>query len=275
MLNILVPTDYSPESKNALLYALNFAEYTQSKLIIHHVIPQVLPVSDIPFEAYYSNTDEEIELLKDSVANLVAQNQLKTKVTVKYYVNTHVSIDEGIYNAYKETNADLVIMGTHGASGWRKFVIGSNTSNLVGNYQIPVLAIPGNYKFQPIYHMVYASNLKNLSNELNLMIPVAKIFQAVLEIFYFDYATPESEVLLLKAKNVISKHSYKNIKLSVHKGKIAIPLSEQILHELEADNTQILSLFRGTHNWLDSLLSGSTTQQVVMQSQIPTLVIKL
>ncbi|MFN4084087.1 MAG: universal stress protein [Bacteroidia bacterium] len=275
MLNILVPTDYSPDAKNALLYALNFAKQTQSNIIVHHTMPLAIVSTDVPFENFYFNEDEELQTLKESVNNYLESIKFGShNIKISYYVNSDDNISSAINSAYKATNADVVIMGTHGASGFKKYLIGSNTSRLIAKYDIPVIAIPNEYKFEPIYHIVYASDLKNFVEELSLMIPIAKIFQAVLDVFYFDYATDESEKLMLNAEKVISEHPYKNIKLTVKKGKLELPLSEQILNNISYNNTQMIALFRGTQNWLDKLLTGSTSQQIVMDSRMPVFITK-
>lgn len=275
MLKILVPIDYSPESKNALSYAINFAHQTQSKIIVHHAMPIALPAIDIPYESYYFDEEDELHALQESVNNFISKNKLQPKnLTLQYFVNSGNNVCQAINEAYNNTKADLVIMGTHGASGIKKYLIGSNTSNLIGNYQIPVLSVPYNYSYQPIYHIVYASDLKNLGKELGIMLPIAKIFEAVLDVFYFDYATNDSEQLMLNAEKLLNTYQYKNIKLTVFKGKLDQTLSKQILTNLNNSNTQILSLYRGNHNWLESIITGSTTQQIVMECSIPVLVIK-
>jgi nucleotide-binding universal stress UspA family protein len=275
MLNILVPTDYSGDAKNAFKYAFQFAKQTGSKIIAHHTMPITVPISDIPFENYYINEEEELNTLKESVENFCIQNGLNINdVSIKYHINSSDSIPESISKAYKSTNADLIIMGTHGASGFKKFIIGSNTSRLIASYNVPVLAVPANYIFEPIYHIVYASDLKKLASELEFMVPLASIFQAVLDVYYFDYASPESEKLMLQAEQVIRKNAYKNIKLTVIKGKLEQPISKQILNNINSSNTQLITLFRGTKSLLQKLLTGSTTQQIVMESKVPVLVLK-
>jgi len=275
MLNILVPLDYSPDSKNALRYAVNFAKQTQSNLIIHHAMPLATPVSDIPFEQFYLNEEEEKLLIQESVNNFFALNNINaSSLNISYFINAAENATHGIKAAFYNTNADIIIMGTHGASGIKKYIIGSNTANLIAKYNMPVIAIPGNYFFEPIYHIVFASDLKNFEEELALMIPIAKIFQAVLDVFYFDYATDESEHLMLQAEKLIRTHQYKNIKITVNKGKLDQQLSNQIIANISYSNTQLLAMFRGNQGWLDKLLTGSTTQQIVMTSRIPVLIVK-
>jgi len=238
-------------------------------------MPLATPVSDIPFEQFYLNEEEEKLLIQESVNNFFALNNINaSSLNISYFINAAENATHGIKAAFYNTNADIIIMGTHGASGIKKYIIGSNTANLIAKYNMPVIAIPGNYFFEPIYHIVFASDLKNIEEELTLMIPIAKIFQAVLDVFYFDYATDESEHLMLQAEKLIRTHQYKNIKITVNKGKLDQQLSNQIIANISYSNTQLLAIFGGNQGWLDKLLTGSTTQQIVMTSRIPVLIVK-
>lgn len=271
MLNILVPNDYSPEAKNALKYAIEFAKQTNSKLILYHAIPEVIPVNEIPLDHFYTDEQEEKLLLLESFKNFCQTEKIVTVDTPKAFVNRCEHVADGIIEAVEKTNADIVIMGTHGASGWSKYFWGSNTSQLVSKANFPVLAVPYPFVYQPIYHIVYASDLTQLEEELDLMVPFSKIFHAVLDVFYFDYASAESEMMMMQAEHYIRKHEYQNIRMSVKKGKLDIPIDEQLQQAIDASNTQIVALFKGEHSWLDFLMASSNAQKIVMSSSIPVL----
>ncbi len=273
MLSILVPTDYSPEAKNALHYAYQFAIYTNSSLVLYHAIPAIIPVSEMPFENYYLDEPEELQMLLDSYENTIreiGQDPAKVKVSVK--VDSQNEINFGIEQAFKSNNCDLVIMGTHGASGFRKVFWGSNTAKLISHADFPVMAIPGNYKFEPIYHLIYASDLKTLEEELEILVPFANVFHAVLEIFYFDYAGPESEKLMLDAEKYLRSHPYKNLTLNIKKGNSQLNLAENLKRQINYGNTQLLIMYRGSHTWLENLLIGSNSQKMVLDSGLPVLI---
>jgi nucleotide-binding universal stress UspA family protein len=274
MLNILVPNDYSPEAKNALRYAVEFAAQTNSQIFLYHAIPEVMPLHEVPYENYYADELEEEQLLLDSYKNMAdEENWPKIKIP-KTLVNFSNRVTDGIIAAVEEFKADLVIMGTHGASGWRKYILGTNTSNLIAESNFPILVIPAQYKFTPIYHIVYSSDLRNLEIELNLMVPFSKIFQAVLDIFYFDYAGAESEKSMLDAEQYIRSLNYQNIKLTVKKGNLELSIDEQLNNQIDTSNTQIITLFRNIHSWMDELLLSSNSRKMAMNSQIPVLIFK-
>jgi nucleotide-binding universal stress UspA family protein len=274
MLKILVPTDFSPEAKNACLYAYEFARYTNSTLLLYHAIPLPIAVTDIPFENFYLDEQQEIDLLHDSFERLMLQHQLDPKmVEVKACISSNNNVSTGIQEAYKKHQCDMVIMGTHGASGISSVILGSNTASLIAQSRIPIIAVPYNYKFQPIYHLVYSSDLENLEEELSVIVPFAKVFQAVLEVFYFDYAGPDSEKLMLNAEQYINSLAYKNISLLVQKGNIHLSVAENLKRQLNPANTQMLILYRSEHSWLDNLMMGSNTRKLVMEPSIPMFVL--
>lgn len=273
MLKILVPTDYSPEAKNACLYAYEFAKYTNSEIVLYHAMPLPIPVTDIPFENYYLDEEEEINLLISSYKQLIKAHHANPEdVAVSAKVSTHNQINVGIDTAFRANDCDLIIMGTHGASGFREFFLGSNTARLIAHSNLPIITIPKDYRFEPIYHIIYASDLVSLEEELDVIEPFAKVFHAVLEIFYFDYAGPESEKLMLEAEKFIRHHTYKNITLNVKKGNLQYSISENLKRHINPTNTQMLILYKAKHGWLDNLLLGSNSQKMVLDPPIPVLV---
>jgi nucleotide-binding universal stress UspA family protein len=274
MLKILVPTDFSPEAKNACLYAYEFARYTNSAILLYHAIPLPIAVTDIPFENYYLDEQQEIDLLHDSFKKTILENNLDPlMVEVSAAVTSNNNISDGIQDTFKNHGCDMVIMGTHGASGLSEVILGSNTAQLISQAKIPIIAIPASYRFEPIYHLVYASDLKNLSDELAVIIPFSKVFQAVLEIFYFDYVGPESEQLMFDAEKYIDELAYKNVSLRVKKGNLQMSVAENIKQQIDPSNTQMLILYRAEHSWLDNLLLGSNTRKLVMEPSIPIMVL--
>ncbi len=274
MLNILVPNDYSPEAKNALRYAVEFAAQTGSQIYLYHAIPEVMPINEIPYENYYADELEEEELLLESFYNLSKEQNWPTIKPPKTLVNFSNRVSDGICAAFEELKADIVIMGTHGASGWRKYVLGTHTANLIAESDFPMIVVPANYSFKPIYHIVYSSDLQNLESELDILVPFSKIFHAVLDIFYFDYAGTESEKLMLDAEQYIKNLNYKNIKLSVKKGNLELSIDEQLRKNLDCGNTQIVTLFKNKHSWMEDILLSSNSRQMAMQCQIPVLIFK-
>jgi nucleotide-binding universal stress UspA family protein len=274
MLKILVPTDYSPAAKNACLYAYHFAVYTNSSIVLYHAMPASVPTTDIPYENYYLNEFEEKNLLEDAYKSLLKKHHLDPDlVEYQSVISTHNLVTQGIKEAYESQQCDMVIMGTHGASGLKAVFIGSNTAQFISEVKVPIIVVPKDYKFKSIYHFIYASDLKNLEEELGVIVPFANVFHAALEIFYFDYAGPESEKLILDAQQFIFEHEYKNIKINIKKGNIHLSIVENLNKHINPGNTQMLIMCRAEHSWLDKVLLGSNSQKMVLEAGLPILVL--
>lgn len=274
MLKILVPTDYSPEAKAATLYAYHFAQYTNSSIVLYHAMPAIVPVTELPYENYYLDEVQERFMLQDTYRQLLRQNNLDPdRVQTEARVDLHNLISTGIEQAFQECNCDLVIMGTHGASGFRKVLLGSNTARFISNTEVPVIAVPQDYRFEPVYHLVYASDLTNLEEELGILVPFAQVFDAALEIYFFDYSGPETEELIMGAELYLKNHPYSNLRLTIKKGNVHLSVSENLRKHLDPSNTQMLILYQGEHNWLDKFLQGSNSQKLLLNPGLPILVL--
>ena len=151
MKNILIPTDFSENSWNAIKYALSFFKNTTCNFYLLHVtlIPNYAAgdVPIIPTEVALENTllkqaKKELENLQKRI-NKIAPNPKHTFFTISKY-NFFM---DAVRDEIKEKNIDLVVMGTKGASGFSEVLIGSNTGDLITKVKCPVLIIPENAIF--------------------------------------------------------------------------------------------------------------------------------
>jgi universal stress protein A len=133
---ILVPTDFSDESRAALAYGAALAETFRASLHVLHVIeaPEAMPVQDESrqLEATVEATawDELRELLGDDYARLQATLAIEWGTPV----------DEIIRYA-QEHEIDLIAMGTHGRGGLKRLILGSVAESAVRGAPCPVLTI--------------------------------------------------------------------------------------------------------------------------------------
>ena len=209
MNSILVPSDFSGNATSALRYAILLSRQLKTSLIVFHCSH----ISAYALTA--ASTEEQMSLLikqdeKDKLEKLQEQvnkaykyldiNKIPT--STKCLVEYNPMVVENTIDIAQQYNADLIIMGTHGATGIKKFFFGSNTSIMISKSPVPVLAVPDNYKFVPWQSIVFSSDLQNLAQELNNLIPFAKGSKAALEILYLDYGIDLDDT---KTKNTIPK----------------------------------------------------------------------
>lgn len=156
MKTILVPTDFSDNAANALDYAVALAKKSNSRILLLHVYQIPYPVSDTPLpytidqiEAIRKGTEKQ---LKEIYTKISAEN-----VKCTFLNKEGLIITDAIIDVIVKRRVSLVVMGTKGASGLRKVVMGSNTARLVEHANCPVLVIPEGTRLKSIKKITYAT----------------------------------------------------------------------------------------------------------------------
>ncbi|WP_299183878.1 universal stress protein [uncultured Aquimarina sp.] len=159
MKNILLPTDFSENSRNAINYAMQFFNNELCTFYILHVQKASVYMTDdlmtAPMNASVHqsvvNTSKQklVELIEELKKDTANQNYTFRAIT-DYDIFT-----DAIKQAVKAKKIDLIIMGTNGATGAREVVFGSNTLNVIRKIDCPVLVIPQGYLFENLKTVLY------------------------------------------------------------------------------------------------------------------------
>ena len=138
---ILVPVDFSGPSEQALTYALRFAERFGSEITLLHVIEKVGMGSglfEFPAQLEYSN--KQLTETKKRLRALSAAPRAPGSPTIRSVVRKGLPPHE-IVEAAKEFETDLIVIATHGYTGWKHFCIGSVTERVVRAAPCPVFVV--------------------------------------------------------------------------------------------------------------------------------------
>ena len=141
---ILCPTDFSEPSYEAVNAAKELAIHFDAELILAHVLS---PVPIYPASPMGTGTAMSPEIY-DKMEELAKESLLMTmKNRIPQDVNAHSVLlkgnasDEIIKHAEKE-DVGLIVIGTHGLTGWRHLIFGSVAEKVVRQAGCPVLTIP-------------------------------------------------------------------------------------------------------------------------------------
>jgi len=138
---ILIATDGSEYTKNAVDYGVDLAKSTGAKLLAIYVVDTAAFASipmDAAWESMYELLKQEGDLAIKYVAEKADAEGLKFEGTL---IEGHPA-DEII--KYSEKNSiSLIVMGTLGKSGLDRFLLGSVAEKVVRNSKIPVLVVRG------------------------------------------------------------------------------------------------------------------------------------
>ena len=274
MKRILVPIDFSKYSEEALKVAAQIARKNKSEIILLHLL-------ELPHQggdAISNGTSiPEIMFYKNA-----AIGNLEDLMDADYLKGIYVSeatkfekVPEGILEVSKTNQVDLIVMGSHGTSGFEELLIGSNTEKVVRSSDIPVLVVKRNAGDFRAKNLVFASDFsKEIRKPFQKMLEFAKIFDS--NLYLVMICTPSSFRTTQVAEKIMhdfvadfdmenySTHVYNDA--NIEKGIF------NFANSVEADLIAI-----GTHGrtGLSHFFNGSIGEDVANHSKRPIITFKI
>lgn len=139
---ILCPSDFSDASRMALDAAAEVAAKFQAELCLVHVVPAMPAMQSDP-NFVLKVPEYELALHADAELQLKALAQeLKAKSLVARTIVGHGDAGREIVRIAKAEAVDLIIIATHGMTGWQHVMFGSVAEKVVRHARRPVLTIP-------------------------------------------------------------------------------------------------------------------------------------
>lgn len=143
---IVSPIDFSSHSHEALQTAADLAKQFGAQLVLVNAVPAIakLPsATSIFHEAEYEN-----ELHKDAERRLqeLADGLAAKGLQVRIEVGTANDVGMEILRIAEHASADLIVIATHGMTGWHRLAFGSVTEKVVRLASCPVLVLRANPK---------------------------------------------------------------------------------------------------------------------------------
>jgi nucleotide-binding universal stress UspA family protein len=190
MKKILVPTDFSDHAYYALKVASQIAKKNGGEIILLHMLELPHQAGD----AIGSGHDlPEIMLFKNAAINKLEDlmdDATLDGIQVSEIIQFELAFD-GIMKVSAKNDVDLIVMGSHGASGFKEMFIGSNAEKVVRNSDVPVLIIKKDVGEFNVNKFVFASDFTDeIKKPFNKVVDFANKFGAELELVMIN--TPSS-----------------------------------------------------------------------------------
>lgn len=268
---ILIPIDFSETSLLALEHAANFCSKFNSSLYLLHVYKgrdiDVLP--DIGLGA----TDHE-SIKKKVITEL---EKLASGFNSDYGIEVDIEVKEGtiakeIATTANEVDADMIVMGTHGTSGFEEYFIGSVAYKVVTASPLPVFTVQKHTKSKE-YNNIFLGidSSTHTRDKVSHVATLAKAFGSKVHLcsLITEEHEDEKNIFNLKIKQVKEYLDHKGVNYElceVYGDNIAEMVLEKS-KELGAEMIAIMTEQEAS----TGLFMGSYAQQIVNHSAIPVL----
>jgi nucleotide-binding universal stress UspA family protein len=283
---ILCPTDFSETSAHAVDQAVTIAGYYNAAVSGLHVVQSIEPSADI----------ESLDRLRqDTTAFFDAATKAGLTMDVQVELGSPV---HRILEYAARLPADLVVMGTHGSSGFEHLVLGSTTEKVLRKAPCPVLTVPPRLRSRsrlPFRQVLCATDFSDASTSaVRLALSLACESGACLTLLHViewpwhEPPQPSIEELPAEQGFALAMFRRESEERARRRLEALVPQSrpevrsavvsgtpyEQILTAAATGNADLIVLGVGRRSALNLALLGSTANHVVRAAECPVLTLR-
>ena len=274
MKKILIPTDFSKHAEYALKVAAQIARKNNGEIILLHMLELPSQAGDavssghsIPEVMFFKNAAmSKLEELMDE--------EYLDGLKVSEVVQFEMAFD-GIMEISKKNQVDLVVMGSHGASGFKEMFIGSNAEKVVRSSDVPVLIIKKEIPDFTINKFVFASDFSDEAKKPFVKaVEFANKFDAELHLLMVN--TPNSFKSTLVAEEIMNNFA-KGFTIKKHFTHIFndANVEKGILNFAKSIDADLIGMCTHGRKGLSHFFNGSISEDLVNHALRPVVTFKI
>lgn len=270
MKKILVPCDFSKPAINAFRFALDVAMQSKGTVYLLNVIelpvihdPIIMPVLTFEQE-FLKELKEKTSSEFNKITNKYNQKGVKVVPNVEFGSPARMITD------FAEKNSiDIIIMGSHGASGLKEYFVGSNAEKVVRHSSVPVLVMKNYYK-GVLRNIVFPNTLET-ENQEDLITKVKALqafFKATVHILYVNTPTnfTSDTVTLERLEQFAKRFIFKDYTINVYN----YPYEEEgIIHFTKSIKGNLIAMGTHARKGISHIINGSLAEDVVNHTDYP------
>lgn len=277
MKRILLPTDFSDNSWNAITYAVElFKDEACTFYLLNTYTPVIYHVEYVlGYPAQFGLGDAVRNTSQENLNELVLKLSDKFGNNPKHKFETSARFDtliSGIKDFVEADNIDLIIMGTKGATGAEGVLFGSNTVHVFKEIKCPIMAIPSNFKFEAPHEILFPTDLEvNYKNSLlNILQEIASSHHSRVNAMHVSTGNKLTDY---QENNKLNLESiFKNTAYLFHNIK-SMNILEAINEFQMKHKINLLVMINNKHSFFENLFFKNTINQIGFHLNIPFLVI--
>ncbi len=277
MKTILVPTDLSELANNALAVAVDIARDYNAEILLVHYQPFSIARANtvegsLSMLSYLDEQEDNDKAELQQVAENPAYNDVRiSPITCK---DAGRARSGGVYEAITDRGADLIVLATHGTSGWDELLIGSNAEHIVRHAHCPVLVLQGAVTPFAPKNPVAAIDV---DDDLKANWPVYPFDRGGNSLKQFVYVRTPNDVLVPEGVHEWMQESAQKQGLTDYEFHIrqARTVESGILNYALERKADLIVVYTHGHTGLRHLLQGSTAEDILNHAPIPVLILRI
>ena len=273
MKNILIPTDFSENSWNSIIYALHFFKRVHCTFHILHVSKSRESTHASGFGTSIPKTTQDSESSMKQLMKRIEKQPLNVKHTFETGVD-HIFFIDAIRRHVLEKKIDYIVMGTKGATGLKEMTVGSNTGDVITKVKCPVLVIPENAKaerpgeiaFPTDFHMHYKKKV------LDTLLDIIHIGGSSLRVLHVSRGETELSEIQQRNKEFLHEYMTSDIDHSFH-FLTNDNLEDAIQNFVESRDIKLIAMIAKNLNFFQRVLFQPTIKTISYHTSVPFLVL--
>lgn len=268
MKTILIPTDFSDTARNAMHYAISLFGRNNTFILMNSYIEpsaatsSMISLKDVLAESSEDGLKEELMYFKTEMAYADVNILIKS---------IYGEAPHAISNTAKKEEADIIVMGTTGASGAKEVFVGSVAAATLKQNPCPVITVPSKYEYRSLHKILFASDLKSFANQdlPQVFIDIAAISDANITVL----------TIQKKGELIDSKSSERGFELHSQLAQFKhdfevlenTDVESGIAHYAKVNEVDLIVTIPRKSNWIDHLIHPSVSKKLVQHLNIPIL----
>ena len=267
MKKIATTIDLSASSRVAFEHAIKIAKKTDSDLLIFHAYDTREIREGVKLESIRSALDHFVEV------NSKEYGMDRSRMSVHVLEG---DLEYEVKEFCDKENPELLVMGTDGATGLKKFLSGSNTVRVMDQVKVPMLIVPTGFEFRESKNILLCSDLKEVENDdaLDVLKFIAVSYGSSVRIAHVeeggDHLHYEEVLEKNRETHVLEPEVPVKFKRIVSKD-----MKDGIRHYMDAKgDVDMIAMIYREHSLIESILQEDHTHQMAFDTNIPLLVLR-
>jgi nucleotide-binding universal stress UspA family protein len=278
MKTVLLPTDFSKNAWNAIFTALKLFHNIQCKFVLFHTYePSLTDVIGDQGEkrlgGIYESMEEESRRHMAEITDYLKEHHQNPRHEFKVIIRPGDVVGE-VRERMKKHPVDFIVMGTQGATGAQRVLLGSNTVHMLKTIRNrPVLAVPETYDFQRLDHVIFPTDYTRYYEpyELQPLLDLLKVWKSTLHVAYAarEFALKPAQ----ESNRELLKTRLEGIKVRFEEIALKGSLSEAISDFSTSVRADMIALMQHKHSFLENLTREKVVKRIAFDSKLPLLIL--